>query len=127
MVDSYRHITAQRQGDIACVRLVKMRLDENELHQLGNELDHLSQVGGCRKIALDLMMKTPDCLYSIFLAELIKLHRRLKGGGGGLKLCACTSQVQDILHACGLLAHFDVVANTTTALAQWGASNPEVN
>ena len=120
MADNYRHLTIERHGNVACVRLAKPRMDENEIHELSLELIHLAREGGCPRIALSLGPQTPECLYSVFLAKLIALQRRLKELGGGLKLCECTAQVVDVLDACVLLDRFDLVADSATALAQWG-------
>lgn len=121
MPKSYRHLLVERHGDVACVRLARPRLDENEIHELALELIHLAREGGCPRIALSLGPQTPECLFSVFLAKLISLQRRLNEMGGGLKLCECTPQVIDILDACVLLDRFDIVADPATALAQWGA------
>jgi hypothetical protein len=122
MAKNYRHLVVERYGNVACVRLAKSRLDENEIHELALELIHLAREGGCTRIALSLGPETPDCLYSVFLAKLISLQRRLNELGGGLKLCECTPQVIDVLDACVLLDRFDLVPDPATALAQWGVS-----
>ncbi|HKB41670.1 MAG TPA: hypothetical protein VKD72_34920 [Gemmataceae bacterium] len=120
MADSYRHIIVERHGNAACVRLIKVRLNENEVHELSRELLRLGKEDGCPRIALCLGPQTPECLYSVFLAKLISLQRRLGEIGGALKLCQCTPQVIEILDACVLLDRFDLVDNPTDALAQWG-------
>ena len=126
MATNYRHLLVERHGAVACVRLAQPRLIENEIHELALELIHLAREGGCPRIALSLGPQTPECLYSVFLAKLISLRRRLKELGGGLKLCECTPQVIDIFEACALLDHFDIVADPATALTQWGAA-PDAN
>ena len=126
MAKNYHHVLVERHGDVACVRLARTRLNENEIYELALELIHLAREGGCKRIALSLGPQTPECLYSVFLAKLISLQRRLNEIGGGLKLCECTPQVIDILDACVLLDRFDIVADPATALAQWGAG-PGVN
>lgn len=126
MAESYRHLLVVRHGNVACVRLLKPRMDENEIHELALEMIHLAREGGCPRIALSLGPQTPECLYSVFLSKLISLQRRLRELGGGLKLCECTQQVIDILNACVLLGYFDVVADPATALAEWGV-NPGAN
>ena len=124
MAKNYRHLVVERYGNVACVRLAKSRLDENEIHELALELIHLAREGGCPRVALCLGPQTPECLYSVFLAKLISLQRRLESLGGGLKLCQCTSQVIEILDACVLLDRFDIVADPAAALAQWNALPP---
>ena len=74
MAESYRHLLVVRHGNVACVRLAKPRMDENEIHELALELIHLAREGGCPRIALSLGPQTPECLYSVFLSKLISLH-----------------------------------------------------
>ena len=120
MADSYRQIVVERHGNVACVRLAKPRLDENEVYELSRELHRLAKQDGCPRIALCLGPETPECLYSVFLAKLISLQRHLDEIGGALKLCQCTPQVLEILDVCVLLDRFDLVDDPAQALAQWG-------
>lgn len=120
MADSYRQIVVERHGNVACVRLAKPRLDENEIYELSRELHRLAKQDGCPRIALCLGPETPECLYSVFLAKLISLQRHLDEIGGALKLCQCTPQVLEILDVCVLLDRFDLVDDPARALAQWG-------
>jgi hypothetical protein len=124
MPHSYHHILVERHGGVAVVRLARSRLDEHEIYELSLELIHLAREGGCPRVALCLGPQTPECLYSVFLAKLISLQRRLEALGGGLKLCQCTDQVIEILDACVLLDRFDLVADPAAALAQWGVAPP---
>src|SRR3954468_22305203 len=125
MADSYRQILVERHGSVAVVRLARMRLDENEVYELSRELNQLAREDGCPRIALCLGPQTPECLYSVFLARLISLQRRLGEIGGALKLCQCTPQVIDILDVCVLLDRFDLVDSPAVALAQWGEERDE--
>lgn len=120
MPQTYRYITFDRHGNAACVRLVKNRLEETEIFETFVELLRLAKEEGCPNLALSLGPQTPECMYSVFLAKLIGLQRRLRELGGSLKLCECTAQVVDILRACVLLDRFDVVPDTATACRQWG-------
>jgi hypothetical protein len=119
MPQGYRHIDVQRHGTIACVRLVKPRLEETEIYQMFAELLQLARDGGCTRVALSLGPNAPDCMYSIFLAKLISLQRRLRELGGALKLCECSPEVIEILDACVLLDRFDLVADPSSAVRQW--------
>jgi hypothetical protein len=127
MPDQYHHIIVERHGNVACARLVKTRLDENEIHELTQELMRLGREEGCPRIALSLGPNAPDCLYSVFLARLISLQRRLGEIGGGLKLCECPDQVLEIFDACLLLDRFDFVATPNAALADWNWGIPTVS
>jgi hypothetical protein len=120
MADSYQQIVVERHGNVACVRLARSRLDENEIYELSRELHRVATQDGCPRIALCLGPETPECLYSVFLAKLISLQRRLGEIGGALKLCQCTSQVVEILDVCVLLDRFDLVDSPAEALTQWG-------
>jgi anti-anti-sigma factor len=120
MTDSYRQIVIERHGNVAVVRLARTRLDENEIYELSRELHRLATQDGCPRIVLCLGPETPECLYSVFLAKLISLQRRLDAIGGALKLCQCTPQVIEILDVCVLLDRFDLVDSPAEALAQWG-------
>ena len=120
MSHGYRLIDIERHGNAAFVRLAQNRLDENEIYELFNELLHLAREDGAVRIALSLGPRTPDCMYSVFLAKLISLRRRLSELGGELKLCECTPQVIDILEATVLLDHFDLAPNHVAARKQWG-------
>src|SRR5262245_24065860 len=122
MAQTYRHITFDRRGNVACARLVKNRLEESEIYELFAELSRLAKEDGCPNIALSLGPQTPECMYSVFLAKMISLQRRLQEIGGGLKLCECTPQVIDILRACVLLDRFDIVPDPATACQQWGVT-----
>ena len=120
MADTYQQIVVKRHGNVACVRLAKLRMDENDVYELSRELHRLAKQEGCPRIALCLGPETPEFLYSVFLAKLIALQRHLDEIGGALKLCQCTPQVIDILDVCVLLDRFDLVDSPATALAQWG-------
>jgi hypothetical protein len=122
MAQHYRLINLQRHGNVACVRLAKNRLQESEIYELFVELSRLAREDSCPRIALCLGPQTPECMYSVFLAKLIGLQRRLNEIGGGLKLCECTPQVLDIFDACILRDRFDIVADPATAREQWGVA-----
>ena len=78
----YRHIDVERQKDVFCVRMRKRKLDETELHEFIDEVLSLIHDEGCRKMALSLGPGSPECLYSIFLAKLFTVRKRLIEAGG---------------------------------------------
>ena len=86
-MDSHRHISATRQGDVVCVRLKHTRLEETEIAQLGDEILSLCREGGCPKLAMSLGPETPSCLYSVFLARLVATRNALGKLGGQMVLC----------------------------------------
>jgi anti-sigma B factor antagonist len=113
----YQHIEVERTGDVFCIRLRKPTLDETGLHELSDELNQLLAQEGCRKLVFSLGPEEPQCLYSIFLAKLVSLQRRLKAAGGGLLLCQVGPDTLRIFDACGLASLFTFVPDKATAVA----------
>jgi hypothetical protein len=96
----YRHIHVDRLGDVFCVRLRKLRLEETEIQQLGEEIVSLCADLGCRKLAFSLGPEPPDCLYSVFLAKLIFIRNTLAKVGGQLVLCEVSPIAFSVFEAC---------------------------
>src|SRR5262245_11747028 len=123
MGPNYRQVQVERDGDIACVRIRQRHLDEIEVHELFDELQHLIGPGGCRRLALSLGPSTPECLYSVFLAKLVTLERLLSEKGLSLKLCECSPGVLEVLEVCGLRDRFQYAATPQEAIAAWTSPN----
>jgi hypothetical protein len=113
----YRHIVVERQGDVWCAHLAAPRLLECHLDELGDEFARLVNDDGCRKLVLSLGPQDPECLYSVFLAKLVTLLRRLQGAGGALKLADASAETHDIFTACHLDKMFDFAPTTAAAVA----------
>ena len=118
-MDSYRHISATRQGDVVCVRLKHTRLEETEIAQLGDEILSLCRQDGCRKLALSLGPETPYCLYSVFLAKLVAIRNALGKLGGQMVLCDVGPNTYDAFEACQLHKEFVFVRDFAAALAHF--------
>ena len=116
-MERYRYLTIERLGDVFCVRLKNPRLEENEIHHLGNELIGLCEDDGCREMALSLGPQPPDCLYSVFLAKLIAVRNALRRHGGRLVLCELSSTAYSIFEACLLHREFDFAPDVAAAVA----------
>jgi hypothetical protein len=112
---SYRHIQVDRQGDVHCVRLKHTRLEETEIGQLGEELISLCSDDGCRKLALSLGPKPPDCLYSVFLAKLVAVRNALARADGQFVLCEVSPVAFSVFEACLLHREFVFVADFAAA------------
>jgi anti-anti-sigma factor len=112
----YRHIEIERPGDVHCIRLRQPQLDEAALYELCDELTQLVAQDGCRKMVLSLGPEEPRFLYSIFLAKLVTLQRRLQAGDGGLKLCDVGPDTKNIFEACGLVRLFEFYPDKGAAL-----------
>jgi len=109
-------ITVDRKGDVFCVRLRKSQLDESEIYALTEELLSLVSEQSCRKMALSLGPQEPRCLYSVFLAKLITVRRRLLENGGALILYDVAPAVLDVFAACQLQDYFDFAPDMESAI-----------
>jgi hypothetical protein len=115
----YEHILVERHGDVYCVRLRSHRLQETELLEMSDELVSLIIDGGCRKLALALGPEPPECLYSVFMAKLIMVRRRLKECGGGLRIYDASPHVIGLFEACHLKEFFEFVPDQQAAIASF--------
>jgi anti-anti-sigma factor len=113
----YRHIEVECVGDVHCVRLKQLTLDENALYEMADELHHLGAQDDCRKLVLSLGPEEPRFLYSVFLAKLVTLQRRLQAHGGKLKIADASVDTRSVFDACGLTPLFDFAPDRATALA----------
>lgn len=114
---AFHHLDVQQHGDVFCVRLRSRQLLETDILEMADELVSLIIDGGCRKLALSLGPEKLDCLYSVFLAKLVMLRRRMRECGGTLKLCDVPPEVMGIFEACHLKDFFDFVKDQPTAIA----------
>ena len=113
-------IVVERREDVFCVRLPHRRLTETEVHELADELVVLIADDGCRKLALALGPKDPEFLYSVFLAKMVMVRRRLREMGGGLKICYASTNVQSVFEACKLEEMFDFCPDFDAAITAFG-------
>jgi anti-anti-sigma factor len=111
MPTSESYLDVNREGDVCRVRLRKHHFDEAEIHELGDELINLAADDRCRSVQLYLGPKSLECLYSVFLAKLVSLRRRIEERGGTLKLCDVTPDVLGVFEACRLKDFFDFELN----------------
>ncbi len=106
MARPYRFISFARAGDIFCVSLQRPDIPEDSLEELGAELARLVDEENGRKIVMNLGPEEPECLFSVFLAKLIQLQRRLEGLGGKLVLAHASAAVRSIFAAAGIETFF---------------------
>lgn len=118
----YQYLEVRREGEIFCVRLRCHQFSEEELQGLFGELQQLLQADGCRKLLLSLGPPDPQCLYSVFLARLVSLQRRLQALGGGLKLCGVSPFIYNVFAACRLDCVFDFVPDEAAGIRQWSST-----
>jgi anti-anti-sigma factor len=117
MARPYTMIDVEKKGDVSCVRFRESRLNEDELYALCGELVRLVDEDGCRKMVLSLGPPEPEFLYSIFLAKLVSLQRRLREKGGALRLADVGPNTLRIFDACRLVPLFDFAPDREAALA----------
>jgi len=118
----YQHISIDRHGGVFAVRLVQQRFSDEELDRLGSELARLLDVEGCRNIVLSLGPDEPDCLYSLFLAKLVSLKRRLEQAGGTLALTNMSPHTHEIFQVSGVEKFFPTFPDAESALRSLSGS-----
>lgn len=119
MTAPYRHIAVDRQGDVCCVHLLEHDLDEHRLRAMSDEVIALIEKDGCRKLALCLGQL--KCIYSVFIAQLIKIRRRMVDEGGKLILCDVASDVVNVLESCQLRDYFEFAPDGAAAVEAFAA------
>jgi hypothetical protein len=77
MQRAFQFITVEHVGDVFCVSLQQPYVEDEQLEDLGAELNRLIDEDNCQKMVLNLGPEDPHCLYSVFLAKLIHLRQRL--------------------------------------------------
>jgi len=121
---SYRKLVVDRRDDVFCVRPRKHQYYEAEIQDLGEEFNALIDQEGCRKLALRLGPKAPECLYSVFLAKLVAVQRRMKEVGGVMKLYDVPPEVVEIFEVCRLKDVFEFEPDEQAAVAALRGSKP---
>ena len=116
----FNRITIEPHGNSLCVRLKSPMLDEDGMEEFSAEMARLLDEQDCHRLVLCLGPAEPDCLYSIFLAKLIHLKRRLEGAGGTLVLAQASDNVRHIFAASGLEKYFTFHADEKAALKELG-------
>jgi hypothetical protein len=115
-----KHIVVERQNDVFCVRFRRRHMEETDILEMADELLSLIDDQGCCKMVIELGPKELECLYSVFLAKLVMVQRRLAGRGGVLKICNASAATVEVFAACHLKEHFDFVPDKATAVAALG-------
>jgi hypothetical protein len=92
-------------------------MDEKALQELGEEWTNLIDQQGCRHFVLSLGPKEPECLYSVFLAKLVSLQRRLNKQGGRLIIADASPHTMSIFAACHLTEIFQFTPDLDAAVA----------
>ena len=111
-----RYLDLERRGDSCCVRFRRGRLDDREIDDLTEELLTAGLSDACSRLILSFGgPHPPQLMYSIFLARLITLQRRLAERGRELVLCDVGPAVRAIFEACHLHGYFRFAADLAAA------------
>ena len=117
MEPTYQHIAVSRENNVFCVRLKNVNLQEHEVQDFGDELLRLIDEAGCRKLVMSLGPDEPHLLFSVFLAKLVMIHRRLMELDGRMMLCNVNAEVMGVFKACQLDTYFDFAPDSSSAVA----------
>ena len=120
-MNGYRLIEIECRDRVFCVRLKHTRLEELEIHELGEELRSLSDRHGCRFLAMSLGPQTPYCLYSVFLSQLVSIRNAFLKLGGGFVLCEVGPQTLSAFSACKLQTEFVFLPDFAAAVRHFSA------
>jgi hypothetical protein len=113
----YRYIDVDRQSDIFCVELRQLSFSDAELEELGAEIARLVDEEDCRRLVLALGPGDPEILFSVFLAKLVNLQKRLESVGGQLALAQLNPTTYGIIQAAGLERFFVYFKDPREAVA----------
>ena len=111
-----QRLEVQHSGDVTVVRFRDPRLiDSLEIEELGRELYELAAEDGHGKLVLNFSVV--EYFSSAVLGKLIKLHGKMKAGGGMLKLSNIRPQIQEVFKICCLDKVFDIRPDEADAVA----------
>ena len=117
-----RHLLVERRGEVYCLRLANNTLSETDMIEMADEAVSLIIDRGYRKFAFALGPESPVCLYSIFLAKLVTIRRRLRECNGQMRLCHVPDNIRDVFKACRLDTYFEFEPDLDTAVAALSAA-----
>jgi hypothetical protein len=113
----FHQITVEPRGDVFCVRLKNPKMNEMQLHQVGEELNQLVTEDGCRLMALALGFDQIECLYSSFIGKIMSVRKLLLENGGHIKLCEVGPASLGVLKTCKLTELFDIHPDLDSTVA----------
>ncbi len=113
----FRLIAVQKHGHACSVRLLKGVVEDAELEELGSEISRLLDEEGCQNLVLVLGPENPGCMFSVFLAKLLNLKKRLDAVGGRLVLANVHPEALKVLQVVGVEKFFTYYPDEAKALA----------
>ncbi len=90
-----RRITVSAVGDLALVRFLDRKIvDPSAIEEVGDELFQLIDKDKFKNIVLNF--DSVEFLGSAMLNKLIMMDKKVKAGGGKLRLCALRAEIMEI-------------------------------
>ncbi len=106
-----------KQNNVAVVRFATSRiLDQSNVQQLGDELDRLTEDYDLDKIVINFENVT--YMSSAVMGKLVSLLKKVKSGGGELKLCNIEESIYEIFEIMRFDKMFDIYENEDDAVIE---------
>lgn len=110
-----RHLRVETSGDVTIVRFVEPKLiTEEDIQELGEQLNRLVDVEGRRRILLDF--DRVQYLSSAALGKLINLKKKVARAEGQLKLSSIAPDLMEVFKITRLDTVFEIHGDTPSAL-----------
>ena len=114
-MSEHQRLEVSEVGDVTVVRFVDRRiLDANNIEELGGELFGLIEQENRKKLLLNF--SDVEFLSSAALNKMIILDKKLKSGGGVLKLCCLRPEIQEVFMITKLDQLFEIKVNEAQGL-----------
>lgn len=117
MTRAYQCFDVETEGDVTLARFRKGNLDEEWVHELGDELLSLIQADGARKLVISF--NDMECLYSLLLGKLLRAKRCMDAVQGKVKLCDVPPLAREVFRVCKLDTQFEFAPNKESAMKGW--------
>ncbi len=115
---AYRRLEVHEVGDVTVVHFRDHKIIEDMgIQELGQELFHLVEVEGRKKIVLNFALV--DFLSSAALGKLITMDRKVKTHGGKLRLCNIRREIYEVFAITKLNRLFDIKNEEGDALGDF--------
>jgi hypothetical protein len=116
MAAEFKQLILENYGNVTAVRFRQPRVAPDKMDELLVDLESLVDGAPSNKIALRLGPEDPECLYSVFLAKLVTVQKRLAKCGGALAIVEASPTVQNIFDACKLRTMFAFTPDLASAV-----------
>jgi anti-sigma B factor antagonist len=112
----YRRLEVKEVGDVTVVHFRDQKiLDDLNIQELGQEMNHLVEVENRKKIVLNF--SAVEFLSSSALGKLITMEKKVGVTEGVLKLCEIQPEIYEVFTITKLDRLFDICPSEADALA----------